>query len=452
MAYEVSTASNFNDLFERIVSFLTTDPSLVSANQHWDVLRMDRENLASITYTDGGEESLVSGFHSDGGIMFFDLDNSYQFEKELSLELKTPGKAEKLLLKSNVNASPHMVNDFDLLASNNNIDWENLLEIRDQTVYIDYEERVFNIPNAEEYKYFKFIFRSSWSSSYFYFSKLQLIDENNTIINASRNEVQLRGRGNDGSDKIFIGLQSISDVNADSYNIKLTGYGAFDDNVISFLNHPQTIDSPPLIHCWNDAMPYWFAASGRSFRMGVKVSTVIESAYLGLGLPYASPEQYPYPLVVAGSSTNESGRYSDAESSHAGILTPYLNSSSSTMHIWTPSGLVMACGQRGSDGELDYFDFDNSSSNSLSVYPTCRSINQRGNNAGDFNFIRTIVLQRSPLKEVLMMLEGIYWVSGFGNTSENTVLNKDSGDVQYVVLQDTFRTGLNDYWVIELTP
>ena len=52
-------------------------------------------------------------------------------------------------------------------------------------------------------------------------------------------------------------------------------------------------------------------ANGRRIVVVVKTGTYYECVHLGLFLPYATPAQYPYPLVVGG-SYNGSTRWSNA--------------------------------------------------------------------------------------------------------------------------------------------
>jgi predicted metalloendopeptidase len=49
MANEIGTASNLEDLFTKIVTFLTTNSALITADQEWEVLRIRRDNLAAVT-------------------------------------------------------------------------------------------------------------------------------------------------------------------------------------------------------------------------------------------------------------------------------------------------------------------------------------------------------------------------------------------------------------------
>ena len=49
MASSSGTATNLEDLFGKIITFLTTNAALVAASQQWQVLRQYRDNVASIT-------------------------------------------------------------------------------------------------------------------------------------------------------------------------------------------------------------------------------------------------------------------------------------------------------------------------------------------------------------------------------------------------------------------
>ena len=46
MAFETGTATGLNDLFEKIVTFLTTNIDLVTSSQQWQILRIHYEGLA----------------------------------------------------------------------------------------------------------------------------------------------------------------------------------------------------------------------------------------------------------------------------------------------------------------------------------------------------------------------------------------------------------------------
>ena len=46
--------------------------------------------------------------------------------------------------------------------------------------------------------------------------------------------------------------------------------------------------------------------------------------------------------------------------------------------------------------------------------------------------------------------DGVYFISGFSNTTENTMSFGGSPPDDYVIFQDTFRTGFSDYIAIKL--
>ena len=46
MAHEIGTASDLEDMFGKIVNFLTTDATLVAQGQAWEVLRLRRDRMS----------------------------------------------------------------------------------------------------------------------------------------------------------------------------------------------------------------------------------------------------------------------------------------------------------------------------------------------------------------------------------------------------------------------
>lgn len=120
-------------------------------------------------------------------------------------------------------------------------------------------------------------------------------------------ELVLRGPGLAGTDQINVGI--LSEAGADYGNWKLRGFVGW--------NPAQTFDGQynpsgtfyALLMA--SAMPYWIVANGRRIVMVAKTGTYYEMMHLGLFLPYATPGQYPYPLLVGG-TYNGSTRWSNS--------------------------------------------------------------------------------------------------------------------------------------------
>jgi hypothetical protein len=158
----------------------------------------------------------------------------------------------------------------------------------------------------------------------------------------------------------------------------------------------------------------------------MKVGTpVYESAYVGYLLPYARPSQYPYPIVCGGMLDGvPATRFSDASHSM-----PY----------------------KGNRANMRLRD-----TNGIWRQPYCYPYsNDQNVIAGDPNALRDTggyyhlmpVECFDPNTNLYGVLDGIYFITGFDNTVENT-LTIDT--VDYVVIQDVSRTGLNDYYAIRM--
>ena len=236
-------------------------------------------------------------------------------------------------------------------------------------------------------------------------------------------ELILMGEGLTGTEEIYVGFRTYQDADADYYNLAVmaaTGYVSGN----SFDNQPNAILSGIPAH--NQRIDYWLSLNAQHIKMGLKVGTpVYESAYVGYLLPYARPSQFPYPIVCGGMlDGTPATRFSDS-----GHSMPY-NGSRANMRMRDTSGTWQQ----------------------ISCYPYSNDQNVL---AGDPNALRDTedyyhlmpVELFDPGTNLYGALDGIYFISGFNNTVENTLT---IGGVDYVVMQDVWRTGFNDYYAIRM--
>ncbi|SFB65116.1 hypothetical protein SAMN04244574_04767, partial [Azotobacter beijerinckii] len=152
-----------------------------------------------------------------------------------------------------------------------------------------------------------------------------------------------------------------------------------------------------------------------------------ESCYVGKCLPYGRPSQYPYPVVCGGmlsgaaatrfSDTSHSGYFKGNKAamglrSNAGWVQPYCY----------PWGNVYLAGAASASNNTNLRDTGN-------VYPLL-PVELHDNTANLWG-----------------ALDGIFYISGFNNAVENT-LSIDG--VDYLVIQDVWRTGHTDYYAMRL--
>lgn len=234
-------------------------------------------------------------------------------------------------------------------------------------------------------------------------------------------ELILMGEGLTGAEEIYVGLRTYQSAGADYYNLLagvFTGYVA--EN--SFDTQPGAILSGVPAH--NQRIDYWLTVNAQRIACAMKVGTpVYESFYLGKFNPYARPSQFPYPVVCGGMLSGAAAtRFSDT--SHA---MPY-NGNRANMRMRDPSGTW----------EQVY------------CYPYSNAVLAGATAAlrdtGDYYHLMPVELYK-PSTNIYGALDGIYYVSGFNMTTES-VITIDT--VDYVVIQDVYRTGFNDFNAIRM--
>lgn len=237
---------------------------------------------------------------------------------------------------------------------------------------------------------------------------------------ASRRELILKGVGLSGTEEIFVGLRCYQSANADYYNMSVAGFiGYVDGN--AFTDQPGYIESGIPAH--NQRIDYWLAVNAQRIAFGLKVGTpVYTHGYCGKFYPYARPSQYPYPLAIGGMLNGTPGtRFS---------------SSDPAMYM---KGARPQFRMRFVDGSWRQPD----------TWPWCNGNLTGGSKlrdtAGVYPLLPVVVNGSAP--NVYGELDGIFYISGFNNIVENTLA---IGGKTYVVLQDLNRTGLADFYALEM--
>lgn len=242
-------------------------------------------------------------------------------------------------------------------------------------------------------------------------------------------ELIVQGDGYSTTEEIFIGFRSYQDVGADYYNLSVacfTGYVSGN----TFTTQPGYAENGICGH--NLYIDYWLRITPQCVAMGLKVGTpVYETAYIGKFFPYATPSQYPYPVVCFGNITGVSAtRFSEIthsmgfKGSRTNALMRDVAGSWIQPATW-PFNAEMICGVTASP----------------SFY-----LGQQRDTTNVYTLNPIVVMKTNT--DVYGELEGVYHISGFNNIVENTLTI--SGRT-FVVIQDVGRTGFNDYIALETT-
>ena len=262
------------------------------------------------------------------------------------------------------------------------------------------------------------------------------VDRNITAADGER-ELIMHGPGLDGSQAIYVGVRSRTNADSDSYNWRLmgcTGYVAGN----AWWAQPNssntwTSGNSANLLLWDQAIPYWFIGSGRRLIVVAKVSTVYETAYLGYALPYATPGQYPYPLVVAGTSDRANQRWDWQGDGHSAL--------------WRP--LDPNVQWRTADGEWRRLREANTKGDDQ-VNPGLidGSLGDDWREAPDgTRWLLPLVGVSYGPDNYLGELDGLAVVPGFGIAAEDII---DDGGDDWLVVQSAFRTTSRDYAAVRL--
>jgi hypothetical protein len=258
--------------------------------------------------------------------------------------------------------------------------------------------------------------------------------------------------GNGGEDAIVVGAKTFSSEATDFYDWRLGGFTAYDAGS-AFEGQPgyvggvgQTMSSP-ILTLWNSTIPYWFIANGRRVIIIAKISTVYVAAYLGFLNSYMSPGAFPYPLVVGGNLafrgaepalTSPDWRWSFEDIHMADFAIPtdgeMAADSDSSLQLRMPSGIYRGfC--------LDWSD----AHGQVWPYAYVTTWDWRPNLDGSYSLLPIVLFDGTP--NVYGELEGVFAVTGFSNAAENTIT---IGGIQYLVVQNVFRTDEADYFAVRL--
>lgn len=232
-------------------------------------------------------------------------------------------------------------------------------------------------------------------------------------------ELILKGLGYAGEEEIFVGFRTYQNANADYYNLVaacFTGYVPSN----TFGTQPGAYLSGVPAH--NKRIDYWLTLNPQRIALAMKVGTpVYESCYVGKMLPYARPSQYPYPVVCAGMLNGvPATRFSD------------------TTHSIPYKGDRPNLRMRFNDGVWRKPWAHPYNNDTLAGRSSLRETN------GVYP-LNPVVLGDS--QGLYGELDGICHIPGFENSVENTV---QINGVTWVVMQDVYRTGFNDYYALRM--
>lgn len=252
-------------------------------------------------------------------------------------------------------------------------------------------------------------------------------------------QLLLKGPGAAGTDEILVSLEPNVSVVGDYYNLGINGLSSYNPAVT--LLEQANRSGARYLHLWDGSMPYWFIANGRRFIVIVRVSSVYQSAYAGFILPYHLPNTWPYPLYIGGCSNQPTWRYSvNNDGRHGAFFDP----GDGAAALRNPDGTWLEIFNRRNYNNNDDYAVDNL------IGPWAAYLGNPSRRTGLDGLYKPIpseIVLSQPYGATMGNLQGVYHVPGFGTGSENTFT---VGTKNYLVVQNVYRTGNDDYAAIEL--
>jgi hypothetical protein len=250
-------------------------------------------------------------------------------------------------------------------------------------------------------------------------------------------DLYLRGPGLAATDNVYVNIRQYQNSGASLYNWMLSGATGFDTNDNWEEQEGIGIQSSvvPSFPLSNSSIDYIFVANGRRFIVVVTISGDTYFCYCGLIVPYATPSEYPYPLLIAGTSGSLSN---NVTSSDVQNITDYTE---------TPLAMLRL------DSAI-WQKMDTTESAGFLVWPWSEVAlsglwNTYGNLDGSFNVVPGVLYSSQYLGSVHGELEGVYYVPKGGVVDLTAGDTITIGSDVYFVLQNGQRTVEGEYCAIK---
>ena len=312
-----------------------------------------------------------------------------------------------------------------------------------------------------------------------------LKDNSTTSPQPSEYEMIFQGHGDSSPAKeIFFGIKTYENVPLGYYNWDVKGFTGY------LATSPETaFESQPGVSpdCYiplqSSTITYWFYVTGRRVCMIAKTGTSYQFMYCGFIDPLATDSEYPYPMLVMGSSYLEAQKFNDNDLAYSSSSNPggLIDTTPGASH--SPGYLRFTDGQWY--GVKNYRDIgsneEQQTENLVNVWPLSDytpgdfdTINSNPSSTNDFGaryrkgtaggtplailgltedggagvppmFPLTLVM-RTPSTQIFGEIHNVYWVSGGqGLTAEDTITDTTVSPNQvYTTFQNIHRS---DDWM-----
>lgn len=261
-----------------------------------------------------------------------------------------------------------------------------------------------------------------------------LLATNSSPTDGNDIEVFLKAPGLSGSEQIFIDIAAWHNTSSGFYNWSI--YGAQGYNSSQPLSAQPGISPVSYVNLWNGSIPYTFIANGQRVIVIAQIGTVYESMYAGKINVYGTPSQYPYPVVVGGSSIAQMA-YGDTSFNHTAFFDPL------ALYVCWVDGTWQRFQNRDNGGSILNLNtvwpwaFGDSSNQAPTFMTT--------NLDGSYPLFAARLEMGSPAPQLIGELDGVFFTTGASLSTGSTIT---VGGQTFLALQNIFRTAINNFAAI----
>lgn len=457
MAYTTGQADNYRHLYTKVIDHVTTGLGA----DNWTILRGQRNSLSkgyisNSSYADRNpmtwDESIAMGegdyYQGDGNEDYLNHWGWIAYTTEpggayLGVEAVTTHEiytyeivSERTETSGGYMVSGRQLKSWVIEYSSNGSSWSTADTVTDEPVWTSGESRTYTIDTPVSAKYWRLrVTENQGDTTYHVVGRLRFKNSAGvTVSNAYSSEIVLRTEGYSGQSGINTFIRLRENATTGYFNF---GHGSFigwqsDTPIESQMNYGERYT------LLNDGeIEYHMSANVQRLLLSSRVATTVsEFTYLGFFLPYATPEQYPYPYLNGGNAYESSLLFSYSETSssydyrHRNLQRPICSSSSNcavTVWHYTNNVIVLAGGSYTSQAMLHPV---------FSTNAIHSGVGQ--NDDGTYNIIPYMIYSNYTGTDILGEVDGVYWVTGTGLAFGDTIT---VGGKDYLVFQNCFRSG-----------
>lgn len=277
-----------------------------------------------------------------------------------------------------------------------------------------------------------------------------------TVMKETPDELYLKGPGSPGltDDDLYVQLKNDINPAAQEYCWQLRGAYGF-DGTRDFESQPGV--TPASCHfqlAQETTIKYWLWVNGNHFKMITKIGQFYLSLYCGYLFRYGTPDEIPYPLVIAGSASKRcsysfiniyyTGNFWDA-CSYDGQDSFGTNDNKESSSYYHNVDRWIKCSNTGYTNQT-------ATDRLGKVWPNDTKRDMGRSTSAVYTLLPLILNNVTPNSSpptgnLFGEFDEVYWVSGFQLTPESTIT---IGEKQYICFPNHTYAGVGDFVAIPL--